>query len=177
VQNTLNEIGLSVLWDSQFQSNLSANCFKDKIKRRLKDQFIQGWLSEVNTKESCYNYRLYKTTFQLEKYIEILPQRLIYPLIRFRTLNHRLPIQKGRWSNIPRNERKCTLCCQSDLGDEFHYVLVCPFFNDMRKHYLPVKYWKHPNVIKFQSLFCNTNYTLLSKLTYFVKDIMNEFKR
>ena len=177
VQNTLNDIGLSGLWDSQFRSNLSANCFKDKIKRRLKDQFIQGWLSEVNTKESCYNYRLYKTTFQLEKYIEILPQRLIYPLIRFRTLNHRLPIQKGRWSNIPRNERKCTLCCQSDLGDEFHYVLVCPFFNDRRKHYLPVKYWKHPNVIKFQSLFCNTNYTLLSKLTYFVKDIMNEFKR
>ena len=35
-------------------------------------------------------------------------------------------IELGRHNNIPRNERKCTLCNLNDIEDEFHFVLKCP---------------------------------------------------
>ena len=176
VKETLNNLGLSGIWDNQANIPLSAEAFKMQVKRRLMDQFIQSWANEVNVKESCYNYRLYKERFQTEKYFELLPDRLLFPLIKFRTLNHRLPIQTGRWRNTPRNERLCTKCDLNDLGDEFHYILKCPFFCNQRAKYVPLKYWKYPNVLNFQALFGTPNKKLLSNIAYFVKDIMKAFK-
>ena len=39
-------------------------------------------------------------------------------IIRFRLRSHYLPIEVGRWSRIPRDDRKCTFC--DKLGDEPH---------------------------------------------------------
>jgi hypothetical protein len=46
-------------------------------------------------------------------------------LCKFRTTNHKLPIEHGRWNNIPRENRKCNLCNLEEIGDEFHYILNC----------------------------------------------------
>jgi len=32
---------------------------------------------------------------------------MIIDLCKFRTVNHRLPIEEGRWLNIARNSRTC----------------------------------------------------------------------
>jgi hypothetical protein len=32
---------------------------------------------------------------------------------------HYLPIENGRWMNIPRNERICNHCDVKEIGDEF----------------------------------------------------------
>ena len=51
-------------------------------------------------------------------------------LCKFRTTNHKLPIEHGRWntiiSNIQRKNRKCNLCNLEEIGDEFHYISNCP---------------------------------------------------
>ena len=31
----------------------------------------------------------------------------------------------------------CTLCLSSDIGDEFHYLFVCPYFHRERNLFLP----------------------------------------
>ena len=41
------------------------------------------------------------------------------------TANHRLPTEVGRWENIPRSERKCYLCEDGVIGDEYHFLFVC----------------------------------------------------
>ena len=46
-------------------------------------------------------------------------------MVHFRTANHKLPIELGRWNNIEYDERKCDLCDQRSIGDEFHYLLEC----------------------------------------------------
>ena len=120
----MNSVGLSGLWASQGDVDKSTKTFKENVKRTLKDQFIQEWTVDVNTKDIFYNYRLYKTTFHRENSILSLPERLLYPALRFRTLNHRLPVQTGRWNNIPRDERLCNKCDTGDIGDEFHYVTL-----------------------------------------------------
>ena len=39
-------------------------------------------------------------------------------------MNHRLPIEYGRFSRLERARRKCKLCRYVELGNEFHYMFV-----------------------------------------------------
>jgi hypothetical protein len=39
-----------------------------------------------------------------------LDDKYIYTLYKFRTTNHRLPVETGRWNNIDRVDRICTKC-------------------------------------------------------------------
>ena len=52
----------------------------------------------------------------------------------FRYRNYNLPIESGCRTNIPRNLRVCELC--NDSGDEFHFLFICPRFNEARKNTL-----------------------------------------
>ena len=61
------------------------------------------------------------------------------------------------------------------MGDEYHYLFVCPFFDEERKQYLPVSP-NHPDVIHIISLFNNNENSQLSRLANFVELIMTIFK-
>ena len=63
--------------------------------------------------------------------------KLRYSLTRLRVSSHRLNIECGRWTRpniIPVNERKCQNC--NVLEDEYHFVLECSLYNELRKQYL-----------------------------------------
>ena len=45
------------------------------------------------------------------------------PITRFRLGSHNLPIETGRWSRIPRENRLCSRC--NVMGDEYHFVFHC----------------------------------------------------
>ena len=68
----------------------------------------------------------------MNDYIKFLPNKQVKILTAFRTRNHRLPVELGRWSSIPLSERICLLC-NSEIGDEFHYIFKCPHFSESRK--------------------------------------------
>ena len=68
-----------------------------------------------------------------------LKTRIKATFCRFRLNNHKLPIEYGRWNNIPRELRICNLCNTADLGDEFHYLLKCDYFSEKRKTYIDNK--------------------------------------
>ena len=38
-------------------------------------------------------------------------------VVHFRTLNHTLPIQRGRVMNLPYEDKLCTKCSSADIGD------------------------------------------------------------
>ena len=40
-----------------------------------------------------------------------------------------------------------------EIGDEFHYLLVCPLFKDSRVKYIKRFYYGHPNTNKMTKLF------------------------
>ena len=69
-----------------------------------------------------------------------------------------LEIETGRWYNIPKDERFCTLCGQS-IGDGFHLLFVCcnEYLVNMRRIYLPRYYVTYPSIVKMNGLlsFCN----------------------
>jgi hypothetical protein len=43
--------------------------------------------------------------------------------VTFNNITTHLEIETGRWYNIPKDERFCTLCGQS-IGDECHLLLI-----------------------------------------------------
>ena len=87
--------------------------------------------SDVRAKlKSCVDNNQYK----YKMYMEINPNLQTSPflvkfhrfsgdIIRFRLGSHNLPIETGRWSRVPREERLCRVC--NVLGDEKHVLFTC----------------------------------------------------
>ena len=169
IKNLLCNLGFSGIWDSQIVENnkwLSAT-----LKRKLQDQYIQNWSTLSNTASSSKNYRLWKTNFERSSFLKLLPDYLSQKMLAFRTRNHRLPVETGRWFGIPLQERKCQYC-NNDIGDEFHYILNCNSFLEERKTYIKRYYFTRPNIIKYNELMNTTNIDMLKKLAKFICIIM-----
>ena len=83
----------------------------------------------------------------------------------------------GRYSSVPRGERICENCSLGQIGDEFHYLFQCPLFENSRKQALKKYFWKHPNVLKMESLFNNTSKESLVKLAKFCQEIVKYFDK
>jgi hypothetical protein len=77
----------------------------------------------------------FKGELKFENYLDILEDKDKFTLCRFRTTNHRLPVEVGRWKNIIRENRFCHLCSRRELADEYHYIFECTEFINERKLY------------------------------------------
>lgn len=157
------------------QSRLNNTNVHKTIKQSLLDQFLQSWDEQTQLSSKRKNYRLFKSNILFENYLTILPKSSYLQLIKFRTANHKLPIETGRWNNTDISERKCTKCNANDLGDEFHYLFQWPYFKTDRIRLLDNSYYMRPNILKFSQLMNSNNPKVLSKLSVFVKIIMKAF--
>lgn len=147
------------------------------IKRTLEDQYFQKWNSQLSNSSKGLNYRIFKSEVKLEPYLTILPQKQRISLFHFRTGNHRLPVEIGRWRNshLPYEDRKCNECQLNEIGDEFHYMFICPCFASTRKRVMPRHYYYRPNVMKFQELFSSESRQLLISITTLTSDVIKHF--
>ena len=136
---------MSNLWQSQFADKWVVK----SIEQKLKDQFFQNCLSEINTSSKCLCYRIFKTDVCFENYLSKLSFNNLYLLCKFRCGSHRLPVETGRWNNVPRSDRLCHLCASNDIGDEYHYIISCGALKDERKKFLPLYCNYIPNTFKF----------------------------
>ena len=93
-------------------------------------------------------------------------------MVRFRTANHKLPIETGRWNNIDLPERKCELCNKNDLGGEYHYLLRCSFFVNERGTYIDPYFCTSSNILKFKELLQISDHEKLVRLGKFKRLIM-----
>ena len=55
-------------------------------------------------------------------------------MTRFRVGSHRLKVETGRWSRLPKEERTC-LCIVGGVQDEEHVVFKCEYTRDLREKY------------------------------------------
>ena len=173
VKNTLYDNGFEHIWDSH--SNIPLNISK-KIKLKLIEKYKESWKEIIYVTPKCLNYRIFKHELQIEKYFSILPSDLAIAFCHFRTLNHRLPIEQGRFWGVARDDRICELCFLDKLGDEYHYILECTYFDCQRKQYLSRDLLSKHNTYKFEKLMNTCDIHTLFKLSKFCKDILNTFK-
>ena len=132
-------------------------------------------MNELQMSSKCSLYRNFKVELKMEKYLCVLPNPLKFALIKFRTSNHKLPIETGRYDNTERKDRICTLCSVKDIGDEYHYLFSCQYFNDIRLLYVPKKFVSKPSVAKFCEYLKTRKKQLLVKMALFAKIICMKF--
>jgi len=126
VEKSLNDLSLSHIWLQQ-GLGINFNWFKNCTKQTLYDQYVQLWSASLFESSKCLHHRSFKSSLSFEQYLTVLPYKLSGILTKFRC-SHSLPIEKGCYTNIPREQRLCTLCDTHRLGDEYHYVNGMPLF-------------------------------------------------
>ena len=119
--------------------DINVNSTKSNIKKTLLDQNLQNWHSTLENSSKGVYYSLFKDNLKMENYLINLNKSYTIPLIKIRTRNNFLPIENESWSGIEVSDRKCTLCDTNDIGDEIHFILKCPFFEQERKRYITIE--------------------------------------
>jgi len=139
VKNLLQSLGFNDAW--LFQGVGNENAFIKTVKQRLKDVFIHKWIAamtnSLDTSNRAKTYLLY-AHFRLQPYlINVNLYKFRRELTRLRVSAHRLEVETGRWYKPRANpypNRKCIAC--NKLEDEFHFMLECPLYKDIRKIYI-----------------------------------------
>ena len=173
LKELFDETGYSSIWINQDIPN--SNWLISSIKLRLHDQFKQGWYSLIEHSPKALNYRIFKENFEFENYFRVLEDKDIYTLCKFRTTNHKLPIETGRWNNIDRVNRICTKCDNITIGDEYHYIMECEHFSNFRNRFIVTNLRERPNILKFKQIMSAYQKQNLEKLCKFIRNINKSF--
>ena len=174
IKQILDDCGLSYVWHSP--SSVSTKWLTNAVNTNLKDTYIQLWYQQSKDSSKACNYYLFKPHFEFEQYIDDLPLCYRIAFTKFRTANHKLPVEKGRYTNIQREQRTCNLCDSDHVGDEYHFLLECPALDNLRNKFIPAFYRKHPNFYKYSQLLSFKNGKKLLNLCKFIKEGLTLFK-
>ena len=180
VKNIFDTTGFNNVWDEaplvlmQPNSHLSyVNWVKNSIKLRLNDIFKQEWHSQLYINRKCSNYRIFKDIFQFEPYLCNLDDKERKDLCKFRCRATNIPVASTHTFNS--EDELCKLCDMNECGDEFHYILRCPFFSEERKKMLNVNR-KMINCLQMKAIFNRTSISKLKSLASFINIVLSKFK-
>ena len=104
-------------------------------------------------------------------------QKYITSLTKFRLSSHELLIEKGRHLHITREDRLCKYCNMNLVENEYHFLLVCPKYANLRKEHLTNYYCRWPTVEKVKNLMSSKSRNTLinlSKYIYFAFELRSE---
>ena len=134
------------------------------IRHNLIDQFRQEWSQQLTTSQKARNYSIFKLDLRLEPYLSTLPSSLAISLFLFKTANHKLPVEFGRWNGTPYIERKCTKCMSNAICNWMHGLFFCPYFKALRHIFIRENYCN--NTFNFNMLLNESVYTIGMSLQF-----------
>ena len=80
---------------------------------------------------------------------------------KYRCANSRIPV----YNQIYMYETElCTLCDLNLNGDEYHCIMIYPYFRQSRELYLKHYFYTMPNMLKFDQLLSSENKRTFSRL-------------
>ena len=116
-KSMLVDLGLGYMWHEP-----QHNVFLPLIRKRILDQYYQSWYSNINNSQRLASYSRFRHSFERYPYLDSIHKRKFkISLSRFRLSSHSLEVERGRYFNIPRNERICPSCTTNSIEKEYHY--------------------------------------------------------
>ena len=165
VRTLLSTHGFYEVWLNQGVGDIKL--FINVFKRRVDDNFIQKWSTELNDSSRALFYRQF-SLFEFAKYLDIINiTKYRVAFTRLRLSSHRLEVECGRWRkpvSVPFQDRKCKQC--NTLEDEYHFL--CKNYTELRKTYIKPYYWKYPSNFKCIQLITSGNNAELRKLSVYI---------
>ncbi|XP_077980235.1 uncharacterized protein LOC144435518 [Glandiceps talaboti] len=167
VKKILYSFGFGFAWIAQEVGD--KQLFLSTFELRVKDVLKQQWKENLGLKPKLRTYIHFKNLLQSEKYLYLNCNRqAIRALACLRLSVLPLEIENGRRRNIPPTERFCKICNTNMVEDEYHFLVICPLYNNLRIQYLPCDMFLEPNFIKFTKIMRSTDSNILLKLCNFV---------
>ena len=104
---------------------------------------------------------------------ELVPFMILYAkykiaLTRFRLSSHELHIERGRYENVPRDERFCKCCNMSQIESEYHFLLACPLYTELRRKIFKPYFCHWPNLNKFDQLMLSNSKQVTLSIAKFI---------
>lgn len=166
-----NEFGFTDLWYNPLRYD--QNVFTCISKQRLIDCFKQKWFSDIDNSHVLNTlYKYIKPTFGMEYYLEkILCKKTRRFLTRIGVSAHRLRIETGRYGRerLERRKRVCQLCNDLEIEDEYHFILKCCMYKEIRPKCIKKYYYERPSMYKLVDLLLSNNKTILLGLCRFIR--------
>ena len=109
---------------------------KKKFKRVNFENYTSRFFDKLSSLTDSSKLLLYsklKTEFKIEDYLLATSSFETRQLLtKFRVSDHPLAIETGRYKNIPRENRLCTIC--NKIDDESHFFIECVQNKTLRDH-------------------------------------------
>ena len=174
IKTLLNELCLTYICNHQDDWNININT----IKQRLIDTYKQTWYLNINNSSKLSTYSLFKHNFDMEPYLhKIIIEKYKVSLTKFRLSSHDLRIEKGRYDGTNRENRKCLNCNMGVIEKEYHFLLICPKFYNIRQKFIKEYYCRWPTVQKFEKLMSSNNPETLLNLSKYLFNAFRERER
>ena len=122
------------------------HAFKKQFRgsvRKVYDKKFEEKISSFTEDSKLFLFSQVKPDCSFEKYLSVLTCFKNRQLMsKFRTSDHPLFIETGRYKNIPRDQRVCSTC--KIVEDEYHFFLHCKANEQNRKDFIKIIKTHHP---------------------------------
>ena len=148
IKDILYSFGFGYAWISQEVGN--RQLFLYTFEMRVKDVLKQRWTENLALKPKLRTYSQFKSLLEPEKYLHLqFNHEAIRMFTCFRCSVLPLAIEEGRRRNIAIRDRICKFCNTNSVEDEYHFLVICPMYNNLRLRFLPKDLFLEPNYQKF----------------------------
>jgi exonuclease III len=131
VRELLHSTGFGHVW--QNQSTFHANKLRHSLTNVINNLYIKMWSMKKKDSSKLKFYNILSTEYCLQPYLSLDFEHRQY-LSRLRISAHDLEIERGRYTNIPRDNRLCKHC--NVVEDEFHFLDTCTRYKELRQELL-----------------------------------------
>jgi hypothetical protein len=103
------------------------------VRNSLCEQNRSEWRNELQEVSKLRSYCLFKDSYGCEPYLyKVVDRHHRSILAQFRCGILPLKVETGRYQNIPAELRLCVLCEENVVENEFHFMLQCSKYDNLR---------------------------------------------
>lgn len=130
IRAIIGNLGLDHNWI--LQSAVQKNALMKTLRRGLEYEYVRFWQGKKTEGSKLQYYNtITDGDYDCEAYLTCVTNpKHRKALCRLRISAHDLKIERGRYTNTPREDRKCTVC--GVIEDELHFLDSCTRFHDLR---------------------------------------------
>ncbi len=111
----------------------------NSAKRKLLEKESNEWGENVMGYSKLDLLSKIKHEFGTEKYLQLDLDRYDKCLLsQFRYDILPLEVETGRYKNLAREQRQCTICNNGSIEDQIHFAFKCHVYNDVRSEFVNV---------------------------------------
>jgi hypothetical protein len=160
--------GFGYVWLNQGVGNVKG--FLKVFKERLIDCRWQDWRGHIEESERFKTYRLFgNLAHSLGSYLNMdISKHFKYLMTKFRFGVSDLLVHRANYRyRIFNANVTCPLCFEED-ETELHFLLSCPFYDNIRKDLIAAKYTRSPNAFRLILLLSSNNESTIAKLCLYL---------